>query len=127
MSSTPQFTTGQLFLWTFYFATFFALFSALPTTSSSFVSAAFAAVVFAVLDLWCNKHFPGWLGVSYFACALAYVVAIGFVILLSLPATEPPKPALTFFAGLYNVLSGNFMHVLPVNFMHEIMDGRSEF
>ena len=109
MTHAPQFTTARLLLWMLYFATFATFFSLLPATSLSFSVATCSAVVFAVVDIQSNKHFRGWLGITYFACALAYVVAIGFVTLLLFPPTLPPKPPLPFWAGLYHLVSGDFV------------------
>lgn len=109
MTDAPQFSTSRLFLWTLYFATFAAFFSVLPATSVSFGVAAFAAVVFAAVDVKFNGHFRGWLGVSYFACALAHVVAIGFAMMQLCPPATPPKPPLPFWAGLYHLVSGGFI------------------
>ncbi len=92
-----------------YFATFAAFFSLLPATPVSFSVATLSAVLFVAIDVKLNKRFCGWLGISYFACALSYVVAIGFVTLQLFPPPAPPKPPLPFWSGLYHLVSGGFI------------------
>ena len=109
MIDTPQLTTRRLFLWTLYFATFAAGFSALSTTPLSLSVAAIVAVAFGVADARFHGHFRGWLGISYFACAMAYIVAVGFVVMLLYPPPPPPRPGLSYWWSVYHLLSGGYV------------------
>ena len=116
LTHSAQFTTSRLLLWTLYSATYAAIFSALPATSLSFVVATLFAVVWIAVDVRLNEYFRGWLGISYFACALAYVVFISFLSMQLYPPTVPPKPLLSFWSGLYHVFSGGFIREIA----HEV-------
>jgi hypothetical protein len=56
-----------------------------------------------------NKNLPGRLGISYFACALAYVVTIAFAIMQLYPPTASPKPPMPFWSFLYQLVMGGLL------------------
>jgi hypothetical protein len=109
LTGRAQFTTSRLLLWTLYSAIFVSIFSVLPATRLAFSVATFVAVIFVALDVKFNGHFRGWLGISFFSCALAYVVTVGFFTMQLYPPTVPPKPPLPFWSGLYHLVSGGFI------------------
>jgi hypothetical protein len=109
LTGRAQFTTSRLLLWTLYSAIFVSIFSVFPATRLAFSVATFVAVIFVALDVKFNGHFRGWLGISFFSCALAYVVTVGFFTMQLYPPTVPPKPPLPFWSGLYHLVSGGFI------------------
>ena len=67
------------------------------------------AVTFLVGELCFGARMGRWLSVSYFLCALAYSVAVGFIVLQIYPPPVPPRPPLPFWSAVYHVVSGGVL------------------
>jgi hypothetical protein len=104
-------TIRRIWLWTLYVAIFAAVFSVLPATKLSFGAASMTAFLFIAVDVLFPSRWrcPGLLALSFFACGLAYAVATGFFVLEQYPPPATPKPQLPFWAGLYHLVSGQFL------------------
>lgn len=94
-----------------YVAVYAAMFSWLPASTLAFVTATVVTTLFLLIDAFSGQHFraPGIVGVSFFACGLAYAVASGFFVLLQFPPPVPPKPPLPFWSGIYYLVSGGLV------------------
>jgi hypothetical protein len=109
MNTTTPLSTHSLASWTFYGVALAVCFSALPATPLALGVAASAAVIFVAVDVKFKENLRGWLGISYFACALAYVVTIAFVMMQLYPPTASPKPPMPFWSFLYQLVTGGLL------------------
>ena len=100
---------SRLLLWILFCACFVAIFWVLRTSALAFSTAALSVLCFITIDAKWNDHFRGWLGISFFGCALAYVVIIGFFTMLftSTPATSSSSE--NCWPVLFHLLSGEFL------------------
>jgi len=98
-------------LWTLYVAVYAAMFSTLPASPLAFAFASAVATLFLLIDAFSAPRFrtPGIVGISFFACGLAYSVATGFFILTQFPPPVPPKPPLPFWSGIFYLASGGLL------------------
>ncbi|MBM4000517.1 MAG: hypothetical protein FJ297_13435 [Planctomycetes bacterium] len=95
---TTPFTLRRLPLWLLFVLAIAALFSVLPTSSTTLSVVAMVAAAFVAIDVKLKEHFRGRLGISYFACALSYVVLSGLVTILHFPPVPPLGPRTPFGA-----------------------------
>jgi hypothetical protein len=112
MNTTTKLPTHPLASWTFFCAALAVCFTALPATPLALGVAAFAVVVFGAVAIKFNKNLPGWLGISFFACALAYVVTIAFAVTQLYTPTASPKPPMPFWSFLYQLVTGGLLRAI---------------